>query len=530
MTALLTLNNLEVHIGTVNPVRDLSLDCKKGRILGITGESGSGKSMTAYAVMGLVPEGTILKGEFSFAGHAYNPLDEEMMSQRRGRDIGMIFQEPMTALNPLMSIGDQVAELYTHHLGDHNAEAQRKARDILDRVGLETVPAGRFPHQISGGQRQRVAIAMAIALKPKLLLADEPTTALDTTTQKDVLSLLYRLVREDGMAMIFITHDLALIAEYADDILVMHDGKAVAQGPVECMLEPPHQRLHDLINASLLPSPTEDHVPERPVLTLNHVSKSYDQKRFLSLTSPRAHVDDVSLTLNRGEMLGLVGRSGCGKSSLNRIALALMKADDGTISFHDTNIGAGKISSSLRPLLTAVFQDPYASFNPKMKIRDLVAEPLTREKASADLPPKDERVLNALTAVGIAEDYRNRYIGECSGGERQRIAFARAIITNPDVIILDEPVSALDAPHRGKIMSEIKRLSQEQNIATLFISHDLSVVRAFCPRVMVMSSGRIVEAGATKTIFAAPKHPETRRLINAMPDLATALDRLREGQ
>ena len=529
MTALLSVQNLDIIIGNVEPVRDLSFELNHGRILGITGESGSGKSMTAFAVMGLLPEGAELKGTIALNGKAYDPLDDQDMAQRRGCDIGMIFQEPMTALNPLMTIGDQVAELFKHHEGVSKAEARQKARAILNRVGLDDIPAKRFPHQISGGQRQRVAIAMAIALKPKLLLADEPTTALDTTTQKDILTLLHRLVREDNMAMVLITHDLALMAQYADDILVMSNGEAVVSGPVSMMLSPQHDILKNLIKTSLLPQSPDGKTVTDPMLRVRHITKSYDQKRFFSMAEKRAHVDDVSFTLHQGEMLGLVGRSGCGKSSLSRIALALTKADDGTILFHDTAITQGHMPRALRPRLTAVFQDPYASFNPKMLIRDLVAEPLTQEKASADQLPHDQRIIAALAAVGLNEDYLDRRINECSGGERQRIAFARAMITHPDVIILDEPVSALDAPHRGKIMAEISRLSREQNIATLFISHDLSVVRAFCPRVMVMSEGRIVEAGDTEAIFAEPRHPETRRLINAMPDLNSALDRLSEG-
>ena len=522
MSALLTIKNLNINIGDAMPVRDVSLCVSPGRILGVTGESGSGKSMTAFAVMGLLPEGAVLGGEMMFDGKNHHPLDDVMMAECRSRKIGFIFQEPMTALNPLMTIGNQVAELFCHHHGLNGKAARAEARHILDRVGMEAIPLNRYPHQISGGQRQRVAIAMAIALKPKLLLADEPTTALDTTTQRDILSLIVRLVKEDGMGMMFITHDLALMARYADDILVMKEGGVTTTGPIDVLLNPHDEMLKNLIDASLLPSQEKKIQVINPVLSLEHIVKSYHRKTLFAAPA-KPHIDDVSFTLNRGEMTGLVGRSGCGKSSLAKIALALTKADDGHVIFNQDVISPNKISKTLRPRLSAVFQDPFGSFNPKMTIADLVAEPLWGEKPSRHLPPINTRVKETLDVVEIPLTYMDRYISQCSGGERQRIAFARAMITKPDVIVLDEPVSALDAPHRGHVMREISWLSHEHNIATLFISHDLSVVRAFCPHVMVMAEGRIVEAGETAQIFAMPRHPETRRLINAMPDLGQAL-------
>jgi peptide/nickel transport system ATP-binding protein len=520
---LLNVQDLDIKIGQNHPVRKLSFQLNKGHILGITGESGSGKSMTAFAVMGLLPDETVISGEMTFDGTEHNPLNEADMIRRRSTEIGIVFQEPMTALNPLMTIGDQVAELFRHHRRQSRAKARSNARELLNRVGLSSIPHKRYPHQLSGGQRQRVSIAMAIALKPKLLLADEPTTALDTNTQMDILNLLERLVREDGMTMILITHDLALMATYADDILVMSEGQKAISGPVETMLSPDNDVLAGLIEASRMPPTQKDNSGQGDVLKVERVRKSYHRKRLFKETHEKPQVDDVSFTLAKGQMLGLVGRSGCGKSTLSKIALALMKADDGSIIFHDQQITPNTISWQMRPRLSAVFQDPYGSFNPKKRIGDLVAEPLWLEKPSPDLPPIDMRINNALTAVGIPPTYRTRLIKQCSGGERQRIAFARALITRPDVIILDEPVSALDACHRGQVMAEMARLSREQNIATLFISHDLSVVRAFCPHVMVMCKGQIVERGPTEEIFASPQHPETWRLIKAMPDLERAL-------
>lgn len=534
MTLILSADNLTITINGTTVVAGVSFALSAGEILGITGESGSGKSMTAFGLMGLLPDDAQLSGAITLNGNIITPSDDDAMTPFRGACLGMVFQEPMTALNPMMRAVDQVAEVFKKHktvkrYRNISVNKALLAIQILQRVGLNEQTARRYPHELSGGERQRVAIAIAIALKPSVIIADEPTTALDATTQKSILTLLKRLVQEDNIAMILITHDLAVMAEMADDIMVMENGRTTSQGGVSMMLAPKDPVLARLITASRLPPPpsTESTKPHQtPLLQLEGVSKSHHRRKLFSSKPLPQAVQHITTTINRGETVGLVGRSGCGKSTLVRIALALNNADAGTVTFAGVLITPEQMLPSLRPRLSAVFQDPYGSFNPRMCIADLVAEPLALSSPNLSTSDREDRIADCLAAAQVNPDYAGRRISQCSGGERQRIAFARAIITRPDLIILDEPVSALDAPHRGQLLKEMTRLSQDQGIATLFISHDLSVVRSFCPRIMVMSAGRIVEDGTAAEIFMSPSHSETKQLIAAMPDLDRALKNL----
>ncbi|OIP87144.1 MAG: microcin ABC transporter ATP-binding protein [Rhodobacterales bacterium CG2_30_65_12] len=520
---MIRLENLTLDIHGQAILRDVSLDIEPGKVTGLVGESGSGKSMTALAMMGLLPHGA------STTGHAW--LDEgdvlakseREMCDLRGNRVGMIFQEPMTALNPVKPIGEQVAETLVIHGRATRREAIEIARARLARVGLpeERFALSRYPHELSGGQRQRVCIAMAVALNPELLIADEPTTALDVTTQAQILDLLKGLVAEEGMSLLLITHDLAVVAGLANHVAVMQAGRIVEQGPTEALFRTmAHPYTRKLFSAS-------HHKPDRakqaqgaPLLTVENAVRDYPTARRGLFGRPGSFraVKGVSFTLHRGESLGLVGESGCGKSTLTRAILGLDALQGGAIRLQGQDIHSGpRLASAIRRRMQVVFQDPYGSFNPRWRVERLVAEPFHL----MDQRPHDiaNRVASALDDVGIEPAAMSRYIHEFSGGQRQRIAIARALITGPDIIILDEAVSALDVSIRAQILDLLARLRAEHGLSYLFISHDLSVVRAITDRVLVMRSGEIVERGETAQVFAAPTHAYTRELIAATPTI-----------
>ena len=534
MTAapLLAVDGLDLSIHGRPILTNVALDVAAGEVLGIVGESGSGKSMTASAIIRLLPNGADWSGKVSLAGERLDEKSEKAMCAIRGRDIGMVFQEPMTALNPVQTIGDQVAETIRIHTGRSAAEARAIARETLDRVGLpaDRFPLDRYPHDLSGGQRQRVVIAMAIALKPKLLIADEPTTALDVTTQAQILELLRRLVAEDGMGLILITHDLAVVAGMADRIVIMRAGEIVEAGETVALFRAMrHPYTRALFEASAHdPDRRRREIrPSETVLEVTECVRDYRLPRRSLLSRPGTFraVDRVSLSVRRGENVGLVGESGCGKSTLTRAILALEALQGGRVEidgklFHSSGSGT---DPSLRRKLQVVFQDPFSSFDPRHRVERLVAEPF---HLLADAPRGAERrrrVETALQAVGLGAGDADKYIHEFSGGQRQRIAIARALIIEPDLIVLDEAVSALDVSIRAQILDLLAGLSDRLAISYLFISHDLSVVRAVTDRVLVMKAGRIVEEGPTADVFRNPQHPYTRSLIAAAPDLESAL-------
>ena len=509
---------MDIH--GVPVLRDVSFEVAPGEVFGLVGESGSGKSMTALGVMRLEPRGAVLSGRVAFDGVELTGLSEDAMCGVRGRDIGMIFQEPMTALNPVQTIGDQVAEtLIVHGVSDRGA-ARVAAEARLARVGLDPgrVPLDRYPHQLSGGQRQRVCIAMAVALRPRLLIADEPTTALDVTTQAQILALLRELVADEGMALMLITHDLAVVAGVADHVAVMREGRIVEANATERLFR---TRRH-AYTAKLFADSA--HVPERlaeiapePVLQVEYAVRDYALPRR-TLFGPRQHfraVDGVSLTIRDGESVGLVGESGCGKSTLTRAILGLEPLQGGRIVLDGDPVTGGHLSGDLRRKMQVVFQDPFGSFNPRHRIERLVAEPF--HLISVSEAERRDRVVEALEAVGMGARDLGKYIHEFSGGQRQRIAIARAIVIRPRLVILDEAVSALDVSIRAQILDLLAALQLQFGLSYLFISHDLSVVRAITDRVLVMRAGKIVEEGETQRVFGAPRHAYTRELIEATP-------------
>jgi peptide/nickel transport system ATP-binding protein len=527
---LLEVRDLSLKIGVYPILRDIDLAVDKGEVLGIIGESGSGKSMTALSVMQLLPRAAVNGGSVKLDGVELLGKPEADMCAIRGRDIGMVFQEPMTALNPVKTIGDQVAETVLVHGRASRAEALAVARETLERVGLpaDRFPLERYPHELSGGQRQRVVIAMAIALRPRLLIADEPTTALDVTTQAQILKLLRRLVDEDGMGMILITHDLAVVADRADKIAIMRAGEVVEAGPtLEVFRTLGHPYSRALFAAS-------SHVPPRippqpasgpPVLSVDKVVRDYRLHRRSPFERPRHFraVNDVSFRIARGENVGLVGESGSGKSTLARAIMALEPVQGGAIALDGEAITLGA-SFAARRKMQVVFQDPYGSFNPRHRVGRLVSEPFHLLGAAAPQGvERERRIARALTEVGLQPSDAEKYIHEFSGGQRQRIAIARALIIEPSLIILDEAVSALDVSIRAQILDLLADLSDRMQLSYLFISHDLTVVRSITDRVLVMRAGEIVEEGETEAVFREPKHPYTRELIAATPNLERAL-------
>jgi peptide/nickel transport system ATP-binding protein len=524
---LLSVSDLRLSINDTAILRDVDLQLDAGQVLGLIGESGSGKSMTAFSIMQLLPAGSDIAGRISFDGVDLLQLTEAQMCEVRGDEIGMVFQEPMTALNPLLTIGDQVAETVRIHSAASRREAHAIALDTLRRVELppEQYSPSRYPHELSGGQRQRVVIAMAIALRPKLLIADEPTTALDVTTQAQILALLRRLVDEDGMGLILISHDLAVVANTADSISIMRNGQVLDHGPAQSIFsELKHPYTQALFEAS-------SHVPERvgqtsdndsALLVVDRVTRDYRLPRD-SLFAARRYfraVDEVSFEIHRGENVGLVGESGCGKSTLTRAILGLDPIQHGTIKIGGDLIRAGMpMPRELRRRMQVVFQDPYGSFNPRHRVSRLITEPYHL----LDDPPggsrRIEAVNEALESVGLRASDSDKYIHEFSGGQRQRIAIARALIIRPQLIILDEAVSALDVSVRAQVLDLLAELSDRLQLSYLFISHDLSVVRSICDRVLVMQAGKIVEQGNTKDIFERPTDQYTASLVEAIPRL-----------
>ncbi|NNL18864.1 MAG: ABC transporter ATP-binding protein [Boseongicola sp.] len=523
---LLHIENLSLSISGTPILKDISFSLEEGRILGVIGESGSGKSMTAFAIMQLMPSGASTTGQLLVDGLDTLNASENELCKMRGNDVSIVFQEPMTALNPLKNIGEQVAEcIMIHEPQTPRGEALNRARSALERCELpeSRFPLSLYPHELSGGQRQRVVIALAIALRPKLLIADEPTTALDVTTQAEILTLLRRLVQEDGMGLLLITHDLAVVADMADDIVIMKDGEIVESGDTAFVF----QRMQHPYTRALYEA--SGHIPERtptqsmsPILSVKEVVRDYRLPRKKLFAAPEHFraVDGASFEIFKGESLGLVGESGCGKSTLTRAILGLEAVQGGEIRLNDAPIGPGHtMGPEIRSKMQAVFQDPYGSFNPRHRVDRLISEPLHL----LDSPPagseRSDVISNALREVGLSAEDQFKYIHEFSGGQRQRIAIARALIIQPDLILLDEATSALDVSIRAQILDLLAELAASHGLTYLFISHDLSVVRSITDRVLVMKSGKIVEEGATDQVLSQPKNEYTKTLIDAAPML-----------
>jgi len=531
MTApLLELDCFGVAIGAQTLVHAVSLTVEAGEILGLVGGSGSGKSLTALGVMRLLPEAARTHGAIRLNGRALDGLSERDMRKIRGHDIGMVFQEPMTALNPLLRIGDQVAETVRLHrtAAASSIGATELARRALEAVGLggERGSPAKYPHELSGGQRQRVALALATVLEPKLLIADEPTTALDVRTQDAVLELLRRWVRERGMGMILVSHDLAVIAEFTDRVAVMQAGRIVESGATATALRRlQHPYARALLDAAE-PPPKRARVPAAavPVLEARALVRDYPAARrsWWRAAPPFRAVDQVSLDIRPGESVGLIGESGSGKSTLLRLLLALDRPQQGEVLLSGENFtnARGRAARRLRRSLQAVFQDPYGSFDPQWTVERLIAEPLRLAEVPPTPAERRRRVAAVLEQVGLSAADARRHAHEFSGGQRQRIAIARALIIEPQVIAFDEAVSALDVLVRAQILDLLTDLSARLDMAYLFISHDIPVVRAIADRVYVMQHGRIVEQGPASAVFESPQHPYTRALLAATPRIA----------
>jgi microcin C transport system ATP-binding protein len=533
-TPLLSVRDLSVAFGRGErealAVDRVSFDIRKGETLALVGESGSGKSVTALSVMRLLPypaawhpSGTIL-----FKGQDMMRLRENDMRRVRGDDITIVFQEPMTSLNPLHTIEKQIGEILLLHGGLVGAKARARTIELLTQVGIPD-PEGRlqsFPHQLSGGQRQRVMIAMALANEPDLLIADEPTTALDVTVQAQILKLLKELQSRLGMAILFITHDLGIVRKVADRVCVMKQGKIVEHGAVEAVFSAPqHPYTRELIAAE----PKGDPAPLNPhgdvMIRTDDLKVWFPIKRGV-LRKVVGHikaVDGVTIEVRRGETLGIVGESGSGKTTLG-LALLRLISSDGPIVFMGSELQGLKFKE-MRPFrrdMQIVFQDPYGSLSPRMSIADIIEEGLPIHQPQLSRAEREERVVRALIEVGLDPQTRFRYPHEFSGGQRQRIAVARAVVLEPTFVVLDEPTSALDMLIQAQIVDLLRDLQQRKNLTYLFISHDLKVVAALASKLIVMRNGKVVEEGPSAEIFSRPKSPYTKALFSAAFNLEAA--------
>jgi len=539
--SLLEIEKLSLKIGSQSVLKDIDLSIAPGEVLGLVGESGSGKSMTALAAMRLTPDYAQMRGRITFNSIDILGATEPQMCALRGDDIGMVFQEPMTALNPVKTIGEQVAEGIRWHTRASRAEAEERTRKILDRVGLpeQKFALSRYPHELSGGQRQRVAIAIACALKPKLLIADEPTTALDVVLQAQILDLLKELVSENKMSLLFISHDLAVVTEMADRITILRQGAVMESGDTARTLsEATHPYTRQLALASThVPARVRPHGDEtgtENLLDVANVTRDYPGTRrsLFSRPEPVRAVDNVSLTMKPGASVALVGRSGCGKSTLARMILALDTPTSGAIKFRGMDIAGRSEAELRRPRrnMQVVFQDPYGSFDPRHTVERLVAEPLHLLERRPDRKERRDMVARALHEVGLSRSDMEKYPHEFSGGQRQRLSIARAIITRPKLVVADEPVSALDVSIRAQILDLFAELNQKLGVAYLFITHDLTVARAITDDVLVMHEGRIVERGKTSDVLSHPVSEAAQALVSAAPDLHRAIARRLQEQ
>ena len=550
MEDLVSINNLNIEArtraGTLKVVNDLSFTIKKSETLCVVGESGCGKSVTALSLMSLLPEG-ILKvssGDILFDNTNLAQLSEAELEGIRGNEISMIFQEPMTSLNPLFTVGEQVSEVIRRHKNLNKAKAWVNAVELLDAVKIPNPDKRAFdyPFQLSGGQRQRVMIAIALACQPKILIADEPTTALDVTIQAEILALINMLKQETGTAVMFITHDMAVVAQMADRVVVMHPGKKVEEGTVhEIFNNPQHEYTKSLLAAvpklgemasKKYPEPmrlvgekkTKASKPivgtNEPLLKVNNLVTRYPVKGgVLRRTVARVHaVEDVSFTIMKGKTLSLVGESGCGKSTVGRSLIRLVEPTSGDVNLDGQNILSlnPKDMREARSNIQMVFQDPFSSLNPQRPLFDQVAEPL-RNYGTVKREVLQEKIGDLFDRVKLPRSFMQRYPHQLSGGQRQRIAIARALALNPKLIIADEAVSALDVSVQAQVLNLMMELQVDLGLSFLFISHDMAVVERVSHDVGVMYLGRLVEIGPRPSIFRNPQHPYTQDLLKAVP-------------
>lgn len=520
---LFKVEGLSVAFGDAAPVvQDVSFELKRGETLALVGESGSGKSVTALSLLRLLPAhlARYPAGQVLYRGENLLQQPDKRLRQIRGNRVGMIFQEPMTSLNPLHRIERQITETLRLHRGMTGRAARQRSLELLQLVGIPDAEQrlDQYPHELSGGQRQRVMIAMALANEPELLIADEPTTALDVTIQQQILELLGELQRKLNMSVLLITHDLNIVRRHAQQVCVMYQGRIVEAQPCDRLFAAPqHPYTRQLLDAEPEGHPTPIAETAETVLSADRLKVWFPIKKgFFKRTRDyfRA-VDGVSLSLSRGETLGIVGESGSGKSTL-ALALLRLTTSRGSIRFHGEAIDDLKQThfKPLRKQMQIVFQDPYGSLSPRLSIAEIVAEGLEVHGVT-DAAEIEQRVVEVLQEVGLDPAVRHRYPHEFSGGQRQRIAIARALILKPELIVLDEPTSALDRTVQKQIIVLLRDLQQRYQLSYLFISHDLAVVRALSHSLMVMHQGKVVESGPARTLFEAPQHPYTRQLLAA---------------
>jgi microcin C transport system ATP-binding protein len=530
---LLEVRNLGIAFrqdgATTTAARGVTFDIAKGETLALVGESGSGKSVTALSVMQLLPPSAFHPaGEIVFKGKDLLKASERELRAVRGNEISMVFQEPMTSLNPLHTIERQVAEVLKVHQGMGERAARQRVLELFNQVGIRDAESrlGAYPHQLSGGQRQRVMIAMALANAPELFIADEPTTALDVTVQAQILKLLADLQRESGMALLFITHDLGIVRKFAQRVAVMTQGEIVEQGATEKIFAAPeHPYTRHLLAAEPKGNPPPPNPSAPTVLESKGLKVWFPIKRglFRKTVGYVKAVDGVDVTVRAGQTLGVVGESGSGKTTLG-LALLRLISSEGPIVFLGNAID-GRSFKDTRPLrkeMQVVFQDPYGSLSPRMSVGDIVGEGLQVHAPEITREERDARVKRALIEVGLDPETRNRYPHEFSGGQRQRIAVARAMVLEPQFVMLDEPTSALDMSVQAQVVDLLRDLQKRRNLAYLFISHDLKVVKALADDIIVMRTGKVVESGPAAEIFAAPKTDYTRALMAAAFDIAAA--------
>jgi peptide/nickel transport system ATP-binding protein len=561
-SSLLSVRNLTVEFHTdeakTRAVNNVSFDIPNGKTIGIVGESGSGKSVTSLAVMGLLqkPAAKVLNGEIFFEGQDLLKISQNEMRALRGNQISMIFQEPMTSLNPVFKVGDQIAETLKLHTQMNSKQSWEKAVDLMNEVGIPNpnLSAHKYPHEMSGGQKQRVMIAMAISCNPKLLIADEPTTALDVTIQKQVLELLLKLQQNYKMSMMFITHDLGVIGDIADDVVVMYRSNVVEKNHADSIFSSP---MHPYTKGLLSCRPKLGANPKRlltvsdfmnekgeeikvdpvkvEIFEKSSAAPSLQNETILEVKNLTTQfpikgglfgrtidyfkaVNDVSFTLKKGKTFGLVGESGCGKTTLGRSLLRLIEPSSGQIIFQGkdiTNISGTELQA-LRKKMQIIFQDPYSSLNPRMTVEEILTEPLDIHKIGSK-SDRQNMAKELMNRVGLSISQIHRYPHEFSGGQRQRICIARALVLKPEFIVCDESVSALDVSIQAQVLNLLLDLQDELGLTYIFISHDLSVVNFISDEVAVMNAGRIVERGSASEIYKNPKETYTKTLLSAIP-------------
>ena len=552
---MLEINNLRIFFSSntqeIEVVKNISFKLNKNKILGIVGESGSGKSVTSLALLGLLSNKATVKGQILYQGTDLVGFSEKDFQKIRGKKIGMIFQEPMSSLNPTKTCGAQVAEILRLHTDLNKTAIYQDVLSLFERVQLPTPKRifNSYPHQISGGQKQRVMIAIAIACKPDILIADEPTTALDVTVQKEIISLLKELQKKNEMSIIFISHDLSLISEIADDLIVLYKGKIVEKGTsIDIFRNPKKEYTKALINSKpdlerrvkKLPT-VEDFMNQKidlqlytkkernqfhqkiydskPLLEVVQLNKFFQKKSWFKKSSITKAVNDISFKLYQGETLGLVGESGCGKTTLGRTILHLEKVNSGNIFYKGKDIThLTKVElKKMRKEIQLIFQDPFSSLNPRISVGNSILEPMTVHQVMSSHKERKLYVLDILKKVGLEETHFNRYPHEFSGGQRQRIGIARAIALQPKLIICDESVSALDVSVQAQVLNLLNELKMSFNFSYIFISHDLSVVKHMSDQLIVMNRGKIEEINDADEIYQNPKSVYTKQLIDSIP-------------